>query len=46
MGRVSTTQDYGNDHTEGGLDYAPLYTYYSYEKRDPVEHFFIQLNES
>lgn len=46
MGRVNTREDGDNEHTAGNSDYAPVYTYYNWEKRDPASNFTVQLDEN
>lgn len=46
FGRVNTREDNDDEHTTGNSDYAPVYTYYNWEKQDPASHFTVQMNEN
>jgi len=45
MGRVSTKEDGDTEHTTGQTDFAPVYTYYNWDKQDPSTNFTVQMNE-
>ena len=46
MGRVNTKEDQDDEHTTGNSDFAPVYTYYNWEKKDPATHFTVQMDEA
>ena len=45
MGRVNTKEDADDEHTTGNSEFAPVYTYYNWEKKDPASHFTVQMDE-
>ncbi|XP_045187225.2 arrestin domain-containing protein 3-like isoform X2 [Mercenaria mercenaria] len=42
MGRVNTTEDDDTKETTGNTDFAPVYTYYNWDKPDPKNTFTVQ----
>lgn len=45
MGRVNTKEENDDEHTTGNSDYAPVYSYYDWEKKDPATNFTVQMDE-
>ena len=42
---MDTKEEGDTEHTEGNKEFAPVYTYYNWEKRDPAKNFQVQMNE-
>ncbi|XP_045216633.2 arrestin domain-containing protein 3-like [Mercenaria mercenaria] len=45
MGRVSTREEGDTDETQGNTNFAPVYTYYNWDKPDPANTFTVQMDE-
>ena len=45
FGRVNAAEEDDNEHTQGNLNFAPVYTYYKWEKKDPASNFTVKLDE-
>ena len=45
FGSVNVTEDDDNEHTQGNLNFAPVYTYYKWEQKDPASNFTVKLDE-
>ncbi|XP_045216632.2 arrestin domain-containing protein 3-like isoform X2 [Mercenaria mercenaria] len=45
MGRVNTREEGDIDETQGNTNFAPVYTYYNWDKPDPANTFSVQLDE-
>lgn len=46
MGRVNTKDEDDTEHTSGNTEYAPVYTYYNWDKPDPKNMFTVQMDEN
>ena len=46
FGRVDTREEGEDEHTAGNTNYAPVYSYYNWNKQDPSKHFAVQMDEN
>lgn len=45
LGRVSTREEGDTDDTAGDSNFAPVYTYYNWNKPDPNTTFTVKMDE-